>query len=141
MTLFSLALEKADKSNNLAERLDNLDTYFLYSLYCNICRSLFEKDKLIFSWLLNISIERHYERLNEDLLRFLITGGLAMGEKYPSNPCNWLVQKNWYEICRLSNNEKFSQFKEFNKSFEMYEKEWKEIYDNNLPHKMQLPGN
>jgi hypothetical protein len=42
----------------LSERLENLNNHFTDSIYRNVCRSLFEKDKLVFSFVLCIGILR-----------------------------------------------------------------------------------
>lgn len=62
--LFTQSIVKSDKSDNIGIRLENLKNYFLLSLYRNICRSLFEKDKLLFSFLLATRVMEFRKQLD-----------------------------------------------------------------------------
>ncbi len=135
--LFSQAISKSEQSSDLEIRLGNLKTYFLYSLYSNICRSLFEKDKLLFSFLLSTRLKDFRKELNSEQYRFLLTGGVSLGEQLPEKPnVVWLSDKAWAEICRMS---ALDNMGGLHKSIKENLDGWKVIYDSPNPHKETMP--
>jgi dynein heavy chain len=81
--LFINAIQDAPLAEELDERAKNLNEEFLASLYRNICRSLFEKDKLIFSFLLSIKLNQMAGDADTAEYKFLLTGGVDLGEQWP----------------------------------------------------------
>lgn len=100
--LFSNAILQSPKSSVLKRRLKNLETYFTYSLYCNICRSLFEKDKLLFSFVLCTTILRNQGQIDEQEFSHLLTGGVGLSEITITNPDPQLIsEKSWQELGKV----------------------------------------
>lgn len=62
MRLFTAVIEdktaRAKSSKNLESRIETINDLFTASIYRNVCRSLFEKDKLIFSLILCVGMLR-----------------------------------------------------------------------------------
>ena len=71
-------------------------------IYNNVCRSLLEKDKLLFSFILTIAIFKARGIIEDSKWRFLLTGGVALGNPYPNPAPDWLIEKAWSEIVRAS---------------------------------------
>jgi dynein heavy chain, axonemal len=99
--LFVTAIVNSEKSEDLEERLGFLNKEFLESLYRNICRSLFEKDKMVFSMLLTVKLMEMAGEMDSASFRFFLTGGVSLGDKLPDNPTNWLSERLWGEMNRL----------------------------------------
>ena len=87
ISLYETAIEQADKAKNLEDRLKNLNECFTYLLYKNVCKSLFEKDKLLFSFLLTTKIMLGQHTLNPAELRFFLQVSLLMSFLSSLLPC------------------------------------------------------
>ena len=138
--LFSMGVENAPAATELQKRLQNLNDYFTYSLYENICRSLFEKHKLLFSLLLTVRILQGSKKMNEDEWRYFLTG--FMGDvKIPRNPTSWIPDNSWPGMYRQFHGmDQLPKFKGIEKHFLERADEFKPIYDSVDAHLQPLPS-
>lgn len=133
INLFIMAIGQAEKSEKPEERLQSLKDTFTYTLYVNVCRSLFEKDKLLFSFLLTIKIMMSDSLLDPRELRFFLQGNTSMDLERP-NPIkgSWLSDKTWGDILSLA---QLPAFEGFDKQFERDLAKWEAVYNAQDPEK------
>lgn len=137
--LFVRSIQNSESSDDVTTRLENLSRHFEYSLYQNVCRSLLEKDKLLFSFLLTVRTLSAAADPSFDAgeWRFLLTGGVGSDNPHP-NPCpDWLAVKSWDELCRLS---ELPNFKGLSATFQEHQEGYKRLNDSAIPHELPLPG-
>jgi dynein heavy chain len=96
--LFLSAVDSAEAGANIAERLANLNEEFTYTLYKNVCRSLFEKDKLLFSFLLCMKIAQTERGLDPSTLRYFLQGNPSIDMSEPNPASGWITDKSWIDF-------------------------------------------
>nr|XP_050853938.1 dynein axonemal heavy chain 12-like isoform X4 [Vespula vulgaris] len=136
INLYIVSIDSANKSKILERRLEFLRNTFTYYLYQNICRSLFEKDKILYSFILYSTILLASNQVDKNEFLFFLSGGMAL-KTITKNPApDWLPDKSWNEIDRV---DALSNFTEFPKSFTNNLMKWKTYYDLLNPEKAPLP--
>lgn len=136
INLYIHSIENANRSKDLEKRLKFLKETFTYNLYSNVCRSLFDKDKLMFSFIMCSKMMLSTGEMSHDDYLFLISGGIAV-ENILKKPVDWIPDKGWDELCRLND---LPTFKGFKDSFISIADKWKEVYDDIEPHRRSIPG-
>lgn len=126
--------EKAQKNDRKAYFIAE----FTYRLYKNVCRSLFEKDKLLFSFLICLKIMDELQKdtggLDLASVRFLMAGATQVEMTKP-NPSvdagSWLTNKSWLAFMEMSGT--FKQFANFDEDFIKNLGAWEKIYNSPNP--------
>ncbi|XP_052780138.1 dynein axonemal heavy chain 12-like isoform X1 [Mya arenaria] len=135
VNLYIMSIHDSNRSKILEKRLRYLSDHFTYNLYCNVCRSLFEKDKLLFSFLLCSNMLLSKQELDRDEFMFFLTGGVGLENKLANPAPTWLTEKCWDEICRASD---LKSLKKFRQSFMSNLEKWAAYYNSKEPQNEEL---
>jgi len=76
------------------KRVTNIIDFFTLALYRNVCRSLFEAHKLLFSFMLCTKILFGANAIDIGEWRFFLAGPSGQIEEKP-NPTDWLDDIEW----------------------------------------------
>ncbi|EGD83038.1 dynein heavy chain 2 [Salpingoeca rosetta] len=137
--LYVRSIRESTPSQDLKERIKTLNDHFTYSIYRNVCRSLFEKDKLLFSFVLTVQLLKSHGEVNDDEWRFLLTGGVALDNPHPNPAPAWLSDKAWSEIVR-ANDLPSGALDGLREGFVEQVDAFKAFYDHSSPQTQPLPS-
>lgn len=95
--LFRYSMDIAEKNQNVEGRLVNLIESITREIYKNVTRGLFEKDKILFSFMIATSINKNAKVITEDIWS-TFSRGPNIVEKINSKPNpnkNLFTTKAW----------------------------------------------
>uniref|UniRef100_A0A3Q2ZYK9 Dynein heavy chain region D6 P-loop domain-containing protein n=1 Tax=Kryptolebias marmoratus TaxID=37003 RepID=A0A3Q2ZYK9_KRYMA len=94
--------------DTIEKRIANIKEFFTFSLYSSVCRSLFEKHKLMFAFLLCARV-----MMNENKAEwgYLLSGAVPVREL--ANPgVSWVSERTWQDVLGLSTLDVFDNLAE-----------------------------
>jgi len=145
---FTISSTQALNIVDKAKKIEALKENFTSFLYDKVCLSLFEKDKLVFSFMImnkiySIPLKPEEKVIYSKETRFFVTGGTGK-ESVKHNPAtvedadqNWLAKNTWNALCELTSLS--TSFAELDISFESKVNDWKKIVMSNTPLKEEWP--
>ncbi|CAH0703555.1 unnamed protein product [Spodoptera exigua] len=101
--IFNQVIEKAEKCNVLETRLQILRDDITLSVYRNVSRGLFERHKLVFSFLLNVAVYLNAEIITPEQWQFILRGAAGTVVVPPKKPpIEAMTELMWLAINHLN---------------------------------------
>jgi len=134
--MFNIAIAQSKQSEIPDERVTYVNNEFTKLLYENVCRGLFEKHKLLFSFLLTTKILFGDDKINPNEWRYFLAGPSGDVE-IPPRPeeFSWIPEKEWSDkyrqLCGMDILERMKGIKDM---FMKSALDFKKMYDSQEPH-------
>ena len=142
--LVTLRLQKTEKKSVLEERLELLIADITKNLYLNICRGLFEKDKLLYSFMMSAKINLQAGNITDAEWQTFMVGVVPDPDYLAAHKFNEVVfhdlgitEKNWNNSVLLE--KEFEVFKGLSLSIATQAKDWEELFVSDAPQDVVLP--
>jgi len=137
--MFNKSITLAEAKDSKDERFQELFRSFIALLFIMVCRGLFEKDKLLYSFMLCIKCQEIEKELKLNELMMLLTGLPGpMKEEKPANS-EWLTQVSWIKVNVLQS--MGDAFDGFIGEFSANLTGWQAVFDSDDPNDAEWPNN
>ncbi len=139
IVLFRLSITNSARSDDVAQRIENLNAHHTYATYRYACRGLFERHKLLLAFQTCVRILQGYGKVEHEAYQFFLRGGVVLDkEGQPANPApDWMPGFVWDNITEL---DKLEAFKNILPHMEQHLDQWKKYYVHATPETAALPG-
>ena len=130
--------ELSPEDGEIEERVKVLSNHFTEALYKNVCRSLFAKDKILYSFLVCTRLMLSEDRIRLPEMRFLLSGIAGPETKNPPpKPATWMPERVWVEVLQAS---QLPTFADLPDNMIQNIESWRQVYDAIDPASQTFPG-
>ena len=101
VNLFTSTLANEPENNDRNSKIQLIMTHLTETIYDNVCRSLFEQHKLFFGFLLAMTVEELYGRVNAAEKNFLANGPSGLSTRNANPDPSWITERMWSDISSI----------------------------------------
>ncbi|CAF1414151.1 unnamed protein product, partial [Adineta steineri] len=137
LSVFEYSVKSSQTNFKLEKRLQSIVNTLTYQIYCYGTIGMFEKHKLLYSFLLTIQIELDKQIITYNQIDFFLKGNLSLDKS--SKPLfSWLTYETWHHCLYLS--KQFPEkFQNLILNIEENPIEWKQWAEHDQPENIALP--
>ena len=138
--LFQSSVENSEAVEDPLARVEQVNDIFTLNLYHNICRSLFNAHKLLYSFIMCTKILFGNDEIDMSEWRFFLAGPSGNIEEKP-NPTDWLDDLEWQNVYKqLYIMDTLPAFEGITEYFINFHKKFKKVFDSVEAHEEPMPG-
>ncbi|KAK7071720.1 Dynein heavy chain 3, axonemal [Halocaridina rubra] len=136
ITLYLQSIRSSATSENVRSRICLLNSHLTRSIFLSVSRSLFEKDKILFTFMLCVRLQQAQGLVCDDVWRFLLTGGKGLLDSPGPPPTPWLTDRAWALLIQAGRCASLSGIHEHLAS---NVSPWEVVYESPSPHEITFP--
>ena len=137
--LFRFNIEESEKNDDVPTRVGIIIKVCTEEIFFNICRGLFEKDKILFAFMITSQVLKHAGEIRPDNWNFFVMGSgildASVVDPYPGGV--WMDFTRWVELCELDRQSE--TFRGLKDSIIQEEAVWKAFIEADEPQNMEIP--
>ena len=137
--LFVRSFDEAESSTVLTQRVAGIIDSMTYLVYRYINRGLYQKDRLVFVFLIATKLLVTAKLIQQSDLDLFIRGGAALDmNSVAAKPFPWMADAAWLNLVVMI--QQVPAYKTLVSDIQAAEAVWKKWYDDNTPEKLPVPG-
>ncbi|XP_050716714.1 dynein axonemal heavy chain 3-like isoform X3 [Eriocheir sinensis] len=139
IALYLQSTKTATPSQDVDTRISLLNSHLTRAVFLSVSRSLFEKDKILFTFILCVRLQHAKGCLDDDVWRFLLTGvsvHVELNGAAPPPQALWLTNKVWAHLVQAG---QCSSLEDVHKHVAEHLEAWEEVFQSDTPHLAQFP--
>ena len=95
-------IQSTPEADSPRQRIQALETFMMNTIFGNVCRGIYQKDKLLFAFMITVQTLKDQQLVTDDEWKFSMAGAAQGGASIPNMCSTWLPDAAWVNVQGLA---------------------------------------